>query len=614
LLLAAGIVKLVSWQLDNQERRRWRVQITKAISSGDLGRAGTLLDELAERPSSIHGGPEFKNLRVGYDQAVKAEALRQKQFAKIVAELQADWLKTPDSEPAMKKLARADKLAQTYPEKSQVEDWRHKIQSYEDAQRSKTAKEYEGQLEELQTAYNELLAAEEKGAEDVEISAGKCLALASQLTNAKDIPEPLKVRAQTYQDAVLRTRKAVRAKVTERKAVREALKEIADAYTNPADVAKRLRSFAEAHPLHPLATEFSRAAQMEPHWRATWKWAILTAGWAANARVQDPHIIDTRLERLGEYLENEGDGPYASAAKTYRTYLAAAKGAHADGKLADRTSWRKKLAGRLYSTKLYTILTANGKRYYYFVGTAIQPFPPGDSVSYRVKHIVDNRLTEATERIKKTSIHALGEPRLAPHSAFAKKALAMLPKNDEGRGWETLYLKLAELVRVQSDIDPILKADLLKKMLRSATNVAPWCGDKIQAARNRLDDVAEDYQLRVSWMDPNSSDANEIRGQIREGLNGVRSLAGIIRDIEKRAQTLPKLLGAHEIVGIMLEQPGQMILKRTAKSADLFVILGGRDAPAFHKIGVVKNGAVVVDSAAAKACPRGSLVFARKQR
>jgi len=604
-LVAFGVTRILSWRGRVQERGRWQDQIAQALDAGDLERAGELLSHLEKRAPELLNSPEIKGLRARYEQGIGAEKVRRETFDGVMASLQKEWQGSPDPPSARRKLRRAEKLAAKYEEKTKVEDWRQTIQAHADAQDRKLENEHKRQLDELQTCYNELLDAQQKGEESVEIVARRCLAMAAALINAEDIPAPLKARALAIQDATRRTRKAIRDKIARRTATRKALGDIASAYKSPTTLAERLRSFTQDYPDHPLTPDFARSVRMEPHWRAVKEWARSTAHWGAHVEVHSSRTVGARLIRLKEYLKDHPGSAYQAAAAEYRQYLEKGKDVITEDELKGLTSVQNMLSGRIYAPNLYTVFTKSRERYYYFASKHA-PFPSTGGVNY----ITDLRLRTRHTNIAPRQL--IGKPEVAPHSAFAERALKLL-RSFKGPGWATLYLRLAELARTQPDMDPILRARLLKISLRYAGGTIAWHAERVQKTIDQLDKFAPDFKLDVPWPDPKDHDANRFRPEIQNALYRIDSFKGLIREVEERIKELPNRLSRHHVVGVMLGDAGEVQLKSAAQTGDLYVLWAdGQQAPTYNKIGTVKNGAPLIDKKAASRYPRGNPIFMRR--
>jgi len=610
LLAGAGATALVLSQARRAERRRWQRQLGAALKDGELEVAGKILADLARRHPDLFATPEIQRQKAQHEQLVEAEEQRKKQFDTLIASIDqeldrltsSDEIESPHLELLLKSAAET---AETVEEEAQVDGPRQQYETRRAQKEKERSEAFDNKLRQLERLYAELLDADHTGQSNLARLAQQCVALADEIAATAGVPQAGRTRASQVRAAARQISSKVRQQEEKRKRRESALRRLATLYSRPVELADGLQSFGRDYPNDPLAKEFDQAAGAVAHWQAAEAWLKLTKQWGPGCRVRDAVTIGARLKQANNYLQTYTGSPHNDAALRYREYLRAAQNALRGGSLRGLPAVKDMFSNPLVADAL-VIRTKDGRAFYTLTKKVVEHQFDGKAI-YGFEYIADGALTRKKALLKAAEFKAPPEPVDAPQKSLAKLALQRI-QQFRGHGWETFYLRLAELVRSHRTVDPILRATILSRVLQQAARCAPF-----KARAKEIDGLLKPLSaidMDVAWMDPDDKDAPRTRPKLARVLGSIKSLDGLTQSMDREIEAMAKSFAPYRPVGILMARPGEVRLGETVEKGALYVLEAGGDrTPAFHQIGAVLNRKAIINRDAAPKFPRGTPVF-----
>jgi len=598
-LVGFGVTMAVIWHTKAQEQERWQTRIVAAIDQDDLEAAGRLLDQARTSSPDVFASPEVQELRNRHAQKMAEEAVRKRGFAEAIKAVQEAGMEAPN----MAALERADQLAEGFEEKSIVQDWRERIARYADDQRRKREAQIDKVIVELEALHAKLAEARRYDIGDAESLYDSCLRLARQVTAAKGITSLQKAKVAAVEQSAIQLRNEARKNEARRKAIQEALAKVRKACSVPTTLAKELQAFAKKYPEHPLAAEFVQATRMAPAWQPIVSWAKVRAGWKG-MRVEDVATAKARLAQVEPYLKDHPAGPQGKAVAAYRDYLNTALRAMPEGRLRNAVALAELLTHPLVAD-VFLLSTKDGRRFYLLKPTLAESKINGQVISYRFKYVAHDNCTTRSASVKPAEL--AGEPAPAPQNSFSKEALRAV-RGFKGAGWETFYLGLSWQALSSTEIDPVLRAVLVRNLLDYALDIAPVRLPDVERAAG----VLQKHYVPVRWMDPNDGEATKTRLQLSRLLEGMSAVKAAPSIVEAALREMEGSLTPYRPVGILLSTSGRIEGSKLPHKGQLYVPVNQpkpNGQPIMQRIGVITGGKVTLDSSAVSGLPRGSLVF-----
>jgi hypothetical protein len=367
-------------------------------------------------------------------------------------------------------------------------------------------------------------------------------------------------------------------------------------------LATELQAFAKQYPEHPLATEFIQAARMVPAWLPLASWANVRSGWTV-LRVKDATTTAARLAQVGTYLKDHPAGPQGDGVAGYMDYLKAAVRAMPDGRLRNAVALEELLTHPLVAD-VFLLPLKDGRRFYLLRTTLAESKINDQLLAYRFDCIVDQKCATRSVSIRIGELEA--KPAPAPQTVLSKTAIQAV-RAFKGADWETLYLQLAAQAMSSTDIDPVLRAAIVKSLLDYGLDISPVRLADVEQAASLL----QKQYVPVRWMDPDDAEAMKTRLQIAKILEGMSALKDAPAAVEKGLRDLEASIRPYRPVAVYLSTLDTIDSPESSNKADLFVATDRGDGQyALRKIGRVVDGKVTLDAKALSSVPRGSMLFA----
>lgn len=398
----------------------------------------------------------------------------------------------------------------------------------------------------------------------------------------------------------------VRARAREQRQIESLIRRSGGLFLKPDELAGALGDFSKAFPANPLSADFVVAVRMAPFWGAYADWESAAAGWRDAPCVKDASTARERLTKIEDIVTRRGASLPTERAEDYVAYLQHSQRVLAGRSYAAGISEIESILHSSLMRSLYVVCVSagDGSELVYYTrsnllkGTGSVTGPDGRTLrTYGFDYVVDGSLATTYEVVDTGSL--LSKPNLspAPQTALAEQALIIIGEfRLSGAGWETLDLQLAEMTAACPDIDPILRANLMRIFLDRAVAFVPFERDAVNTLAERIRKIDND----VRWIDPYDIQANNVRAHVSSELERIGSLSGLVKAVQDRIS----LAAGPRPVAVMLGPDMSVSAVGT-----LFVMR--QDSPSkarFEKIGEAKDGKMALDEGAE--CPCGSIIYA----
>ena len=637
VLIALGANAAISHNTWKTKHLSWQRRISDALDKGDIDSAGELLANCEATDPDIYRTPEIQTRQSEYRRMADEDNERIARFNRAKGKLE-ELLRDPTSD--ITKLERTsvelDRNAKTEKEKASVQECLAKIETRREADQEQLAKDSRESLQQatrlrveadnetgglkkqfesiystgrdMQLDEYEASIGQYNGERQMTIaSVRKCLDGVERIADeGRLLPE--------HKEQVDNIRGSIDKKITEAQAsgrklqsVLNDIRAITEAGTRLKELATKLTNFAKAHPDHPLAGDFARAATMATQWESVKAWALIRSPWLS-VRMANGESAQGRLKQVEDYLKGHQLSLLGDDVIAYKDYLKTAekalpkKGYEHHSRLALRLS--DPLIAKVFEVK------TKGSRRYYSPEDKVNPVTvEGVIKGWNFKAFMDlaGKIKVINLPVKEFEPESPQDPKIpmAPQALFAERSFKAL-KQFQGPGWETFFLERARDLQACTDIDPILRVDLLHKIVGYAADTTPFHTDKIKGILEGLDDM----RAFINWMNPDDDDANIKRPQYEIFLTTMDSFATVIENIEGEMAHLDKSLAAYREVGVMLGPSEITLIGGLRDNTPLYIVSGADKKHAtLVKIGTTQKGKAVIEGPEAAAGLSGSPVF-----
>ncbi|MHC4986262.1 MAG: hypothetical protein ACYTFO_08930, partial [Planctomycetota bacterium] len=175
--------------------------------------------------------------------------------------------------------------------------------------------------------------------------------------------------------------------------------------------------------------------------------------------------------------------------------------------------------------------------------------------------------------------------------------------------WETLFLSLAADAAARTDIEPILRAQVVMSLLAWAEPSTPFVTDSLAGIRGQLEGL---YLGDATGLEEDTDALRLKRRSADERLRQVSGrLAELVDDVDQQMAAMIQAAGTfYWPVG--MAEGGHARMIPTDLTGTLFVLVGDNgQAPQFAEIGQLTAGEADVIARILDNKPQGTLVFVR---
>jgi hypothetical protein len=350
---------------------------------------------------------------------------------------------------------------------------------------------------------------------------------------------------------------------------------------------------------------------MSAHWTAVQQWQAIVSKWSGGIRITTAKQATERKAEVDDYLKNHGSGPCAGIAAKCGGYFKTAIAALGDDGPKNLSGISRVFAGTVLSN-LGMIKMKDGRRYYYQLRK-----PPGEAklngvvTAYLVEYIYDLDLSAKKVSVKVSDVD--GRPGPAPQVLLAA-TIQKLITNFKSSGWETFYVELADHVLAEENLDPILKAQLLKMLLGQAMQCDPCATAEIGKMHTLMEAL---YVDDLGWINPVDLEADQKRKTVQAILDRMKQkpFRNIVRGIDGKLKDLTAGPAACEPAGVIMGKALEVRLGASVANGVMYVVRSDSQQKAsLHRIGEVVKGQAKMDLTEASRDPIGTLVFVKKSK
>ena len=604
-LVAAIVIVIFLFVQRDADQRRWVREISKVVKSGQVEQADSLLSQLEQENERIYRSAPITALRQQLDEIKASETTRREGFEAAMARAENAGVVDPDLDA----LNRAEDLAKLPAEKSRVAEFFEQIERHKDEASRAQQQAIESAMTGLEDAAGQLGVMEFDDLEAVRALAARCKSDAEAVLRMAGLLPHQQKRVEGIIAAVEATLAEVETTAESRSDVEDRLAELQQWALRPSSYVQGLSEFRAAHPNHALSAQFAEALALGDHWQAVEAWNTLVAKqWAGSVRVSEGRQAAERRDELAAYLERYPAGPCAPAARQCANYLNIAAAAFSEDSLIDIDALRLLLQSDLLAN-LQVLTTDISARYYFLASHPPRAVRMGETIThYELELYQGPNQAARTVRIRADDYEdATVSP--APQTVFAASALERI--GSPGMKWEKLFLSLASDAAASTDIEPILRAQVVMSLLASAEQATPFVTDSIAAIRGELEGL---YLGDATGLEEDTQALRLKRQKADERLRQVSGrLAELVDTVDQQMTGMAQAAGtSYWPVGMAVA--GQVRLPSTDQSGMLFVLVGGNgEAPQFAEIGRLEAGEVDLVVRVLDDKPQGTLVFVRQE-
>jgi hypothetical protein len=351
------------------------------------------------------------------------------------------------------------------------------------------------------------------------------------------------------------------------------------------------KQFAESFPEDPSAGDVQRLVTSRKPIDAVEAWIAVLKHPAYTA----PEMADSK--RSGEWIEIldratalQADHPLAQQPLGWRVHYEA---------IARRAEMLSKVRGLLQSELLGQMyLYPDLKEGWFYSDVS----PRGDSpTAHVVEYFADLSLNRQTKNFgSRFSEQVLPRVRLAGHSAYAIKAARSVASVSQGDFTPALYRVINELraLEVDVEIDPILKLDLMRRLLQIGVEGSEPLRFGFHDWRTALE--SSDFPWDANWMSPGDSDpqVSEARSEARSLLQSFGDWDGRVKRMSESFRRFrePRSKPPMWVGWVAGKEDGYVgLLRSDATAGELFVLASdqatGRSS--LVEIGPLTNGSML---------------------
>jgi len=525
LAVAGPVVAVLAAKLSALERQRWERQVEEAVKAADFEKAAKLLAEMARQKPDLLREPEFQERAARLEQERAAAARNRETFSGVMAQLRAVREAGFPPDAASDRLEEmAARTAAAESEKLQLEEWRIAKRTAEAERREKADQAFSERLEGVIQALSRVNAMEpgaDPKAYEAALNAATQLAEAARgvsgvsaalLKSLAQVETQLKDAAQRLAQA--RKRNAERDDLLARMAA--APPDLVLCERLGREFLERFSDDAEAGRVRRIVKDCALGRDLERglKWKAAPEGGMEEEAKAFLAGEESrTSLWRGPLERVAAMGASARKAPEALAALA---------------KLRD--AWPP---AKGFSFSATDRRTGEKRRYYFQQPFQTQAGRDGAETFnvYGVQVIGkghEAKLKWFSARDYEMDLKPDLEDNLAPQARFVQR---LLERAGAVKPWdlEVELLAEAEALRSGTDVDPVVKAFLIRTLLE---NVKALTFENGALADQALKQIA-DANTNVFWMDPEPDAATTAARRkierILESLSGVPTMAAVSR-------------------------------------------------------------------------------------
>jgi len=504
LALVAVLAVAAKTMLDRHAHRvageRLLLAVQALIDKGDLEGARLWLSDQRDTEPLLLDHPAVSTAAQRVADASAAQVRRDAEFIGRLAE--AGDPADPAANPAL--IEALTPLARTPSHRETLESWKLAHARAASLRQEQVDVAFARALAELERDIDRISTANDRDAEALLARAGDRL---DDLERSPDVStaaqlraRPLRVRLESLFGALEESRRQAQARTAEAAALGRLPMLIVDANAYTA----ALLTFADDFPDSVHSDAFRTTVIDVNAWRAVLAWpGASTPAIGRLAIAADGERADLKRQ-LKAHLDAFPASVHAAAARRALSHL------------ESQNEWRRWLSNVVDGSPIFALRMVqlrNGDRYYYEASSAPQPTSDGQRVYRVVRQLSDPARGVFDGEYVRLDPRQIVADDESPQRHLAQSLRTAL-RGNELRGVDGALTVLKQL-RDATNVNPVLRADLLIGMLQQMERAAPTLAPAFTGAEQRL---AAFEPESLPWLDPRSVDARERAREIEAAL------------------------------------------------------------------------------------------------
>jgi hypothetical protein len=584
-------------------------QLDEWIENGQLVQAKEYLDELSAKDAQLVNRPEIVDLRQQLANEVERRFLLQ-QALQRAAEESVD-------EPESPVLAKAEELARHRGEKDRVQAIRQARKDRIWNLQQQRDEAFLPWFRDLQEKVNRLEGMVQESSDSAAVDPLLTTIdkeMARLPTESKGISEQKRQWTQELTARFQGLRNSIDLHKQESQLV-EQLSLSLHRRQSVADYVEAVKTYVKAFPETGRGKDLARVLSELPHWEAVAAWHQLIEPWTSKPFEVKPDEAGERAARCNQFLSQHPLYVDAELVREYASCLAAISQQQESATGSAAAKLRELFAGLLVKD-LWVVKLENGKTYYLKanIQREVQKAKElGTGKGYvNVRYLADSEGKEKSTIIKADDVETTSR---APQSVVADLVQKM-PANFTAKTWEEATLAIAQKIRSNREMDPVLQVNLLKRVLNLAALGSYSLGQALAEHQRQLKEASVD--LEVSWIDPNNTAAGGVRGDARHILERLPSLEPLLKAAQAHRAKVEEAVKRSDRspIGWLARERSRWSCRsafQLSGTQELCVLVPGAGGTAdWCAVGKSIKGTTTVEVVKLEAFVEGRLVFARR--
>jgi hypothetical protein len=595
----------------SNEADRVALAISDMIELEKLEQAGELLKKIRTTDAGLLEYPPMVDAQARYEVAQDKEDKRQLEFSEALrqAGLAPVWQLNP---PALEKAGR---LARLPTEKEAVENLVHRRKAEFQVVRQIRDAEIEPKLQSIKDRIARIERSLKLHHGDAKTLAGVEQALSETQRELSGLASGIQVASEVLQrlarelgQRLERLQSSVEHLCAIEREMTQLVQYTATEGRSPfTRYAGLLLKYAATPPDSSRAKAMEAASHELPAWETVAEWNHLVESWRKEPPGWSKQRIEDRLKGCASFLALHPELPDADIANEYKGHLEAIVKRYA-GQNSLRVKLQELLSNDLVGSTWMVVVKELGslrKRYYLSEkpknGLRLIHFIVGFDGKKRTEPIVEDHIESCD---------------LSPQSKIAARFKVILSQDNAVENWDKVMMDLASSIKDEASMDPLLKLDLLRKVVDLAGQGSVPLHRSLDAARSVLKDV--DVDLTVCWMDPDNPVADRQRPGCEKYLKSLPDFNEVRRRANQRLDPLQYLRDrlSHTIGWLDHTQNGWQVktVSTLPESGGLWVIVpkNGNNS-VWKRVGRVVKSVPSITAAEGDVLMEGRPVFMRPE-
>ncbi|MBY0526257.1 MAG: hypothetical protein K2R98_22885 [Gemmataceae bacterium] len=612
LLLAGAVTGWVLYRQSELEKTSSAVsKLNRMLEANELGEAKAYLQHLAETDPKLIKQGEILEVQAKIQSREKEEEGRKVLFEQALKDAEAAGLDSQGDD----QLARAKSLAKLPQEISAVgrvtsarKDRREKNQLARDNEFLPQLLEVRGKVDQLE----KLLGSGADFNKATDLLGQQEAAMVRLRSDSRGVSERIIKDIDSIGSRLELIRKTLESKNLEG----TLLASLNQSLSGPQDFSSYVKAaerYIKEFPDREMSKGLRAAIGERDHWQTVLEWEKIAKGLGARPLTVTVKDAKSQAEACRKFLAKHPAFPDAAVLDTYLKCLdAVAQRDEGDAKGA-AAEFRAIFGDQLVKDLWYVKLD-DGKVYY--SRENLDKLMRTSTDGYlRFKYVVGYDLKDR-QALKKTESVTRRGP--APQSALAESAQA-LAENFGEKAWEDTLIGFAQKIRGNTEMDPILRVILLRRLLSCAVKASHPLEGPLAAFRERIDNRG--FEIDVAWADPENKEAAQVRQKAREFMDKFPTLAPVLKASAESRQKLESSIAQtfRTPIGWLAQGKDSRWECRLPSGTDLtpfaeaYVLVPATEGPAiWHRIGKVDRGKLLMDTLKEGVFTEGRVVFANR--